>query len=208
MRLLGRAPLLVAVWVFAAATIARADTAPVVRDKAEARDAYNEGRHYVDLKDYSHAVVSFKRAFLAFEDPLLLFNIAQCYRLLGDKEQAAHYYRVFLGRVPEPSNLAEIQAWLSRLDADIEAERTEHAARPQPQGVEPLPRGADDGPSEPTPVYRKWWLWTIVGVAVVGVSLGVGLGVGLRGPPVFHSTEMQFGPGITTTSATIAGFHF
>jgi tetratricopeptide (TPR) repeat protein len=28
-----------------------------------------------------------------------------------------------------------------------------------------------------TPVYKKWWLWTIVGVAAVG--LGVGLGVGL-----------------------------
>jgi hypothetical protein len=28
-------------------------------------------------------------------------------------------------------------------------------------------------------VYKKWWLWTIVGGAVVAVGLGVGLGVGL-----------------------------
>ena len=33
-------------------------------------------------------------------------------------------------------------------------------------------------PPKPTPVYRKWWLWTAVG-AVVVVGLGVGLGVGL-----------------------------
>jgi hypothetical protein len=35
------------------------------------------------------------------------------------------------------------------------------------------------GPPKKTPVYKKWWLWTIVGVAVVGVT--VGLAVGLSG---------------------------
>jgi hypothetical protein len=29
------------------------------------------------------------------------------------------------------------------------------------------------------PVYKKWWLWTAVGVVVVGAGLGVGLGLGL-----------------------------
>jgi hypothetical protein len=33
------------------------------------------------------------------------------------------------------------------------------------------------------PVYKKWWLWTVVGVGVVGIGLGVGLGVGLSGGP-------------------------
>jgi len=28
-----------------------------------------------------------------------------------------------------------------------------------------------------TPIYKKWWLWTIVGVAVVGAGVGVGLGL-------------------------------
>lgn len=28
-----------------------------------------------------------------------------------------------------------------------------------------------------TPIYKKWWLWTIVGVAVVGAGVGTGLGV-------------------------------
>ena len=28
-----------------------------------------------------------------------------------------------------------------------------------------------------TPIYKKWWLWTIVGVAVAGAGVGVGLGV-------------------------------
>lgn len=33
------------------------------------------------------------------------------------------------------------------------------------------------------PIYKKWWLWTVVGVGVVGIGLGVGLGLGLSGGP-------------------------
>jgi hypothetical protein len=40
-----------------------------------------------------------------------------------------------------------------------------------------------------TPVYKKWWLWTIVGVAVVGVGLGLGLGLGLSGGPSAPSSH-------------------
>jgi hypothetical protein len=39
------------------------------------------------------------------------------------------------------------------------------------------------GTPERVPVYRRWWLWTIVGVAVAA-GVGVGLGVGLTRPHV------------------------
>jgi hypothetical protein len=35
--------------------------------------------------------------------------------------------------------------------------------------------------SAPTPVYKKWWLWTIVGVVVVGAAVGAGVGVASSG---------------------------
>ncbi len=34
-------------------------------------------------------------------------------------------------------------------------------------------------PPPPTPWYRRWWVWTLIGGAVVATGLGVGLGVGL-----------------------------
>ncbi len=34
-----------------------------------------------------------------------------------------------------------------------------------------------------TPVYKKWWLWTIVGVVVVGAAVGVGVGVAASSSP-------------------------
>lgn len=32
-------------------------------------------------------------------------------------------------------------------------------------------------PVEPTPIWQEWWLWTIVGVVVVGAAVGIGVGV-------------------------------
>ncbi|MCA9610840.1 MAG: tetratricopeptide repeat protein [Myxococcales bacterium] len=32
-------------------------------------------------------------------------------------------------------------------------------------------------PVEPTPIWQEWWLWTIVGVVVIGAAIGIGVGV-------------------------------
>ena len=38
-------------------------------------------------------------------------------------------------------------------------------------------------PEAKTPIYKKWWLWTIVGVVVVGAGVGAGVGVALSSGP-------------------------
>jgi hypothetical protein len=42
-------------------------------------------------------------------------------------------------------------------------------------------RGESSGGSGGGSVLEEWWLWTIIGVVVVGAAVGVGLGVGLSG---------------------------
>ena len=40
-----------------------------------------------------------------------------------------------------------------------------------------------------TPIYKKWWLWTIVGVVVVGAAVGTGVGIAASSsasPPSSH----------------------
>lgn len=59
-----------------------------------------------------------------------------------------------------------------------------------PASIEPVPAATTpalvvrSGPAEKTPVYKKWWLWTVVGVAAAGVAVGVGVGLTAQsGPP-------------------------
>lgn len=57
---------------------------------------------------------------------------------------------------------------------------------------------AETKTSDSTPVYKKWWLWTIVGVAVVGVGVGLGVGLSQKGEP--WATNPQIGPGAALLS--------
>jgi hypothetical protein len=52
-------------------------------------------------------------------------------------------------------------------------------------------------PSSSTKIYKRWWLWTIVGVAAAGAA--VGLGVGLTQQHSFDSTL----PDLVVTKATV-----
>jgi tetratricopeptide (TPR) repeat protein len=144
--------------------------APAARaDDRGAKAAYREGVRRYDRGDYFEALAAFERAFRISDAPGLLFNIAQCQRKLGRRAVALQFYRSYLTRVPDATDRPAIEATIRELEA------------PPP----PLDR---------TPLYKKWWLWTIVGVAVAGgVALGVGLGVASQRSH-FESTIPDLGP--------------
>jgi hypothetical protein len=53
------------------------------------------------------------------------------------------------------------------------------------------------GPPAKTPVYKKWWLWTVVGVVVVGAAVGAAVGATASSgpaPPASHfgTTTVSF----------------
>ena len=71
----------------------------------------------------------------------------------------------------------------------------------QPTSAQALPQGAVSAttPTEKTttPIYKKWWFWTIVGVVVVGgVAAGVGAAAANRTPQTepFLPTDPIFTP--------------
>lgn len=49
------------------------------------------------------------------------------------------------------------------------------AVAPTPRAITPAPVPVDMPPTKPapTPIYKKWWFWTIVGVVVAGAVVGV-----------------------------------
>jgi len=71
----------------------------------------------------------------------------------------------------------------------------------QPAATNTLPQAAQgSGPAteqKTTPIYKKWWFWTIVGVVVVGgVAAGVGAAAASRTPQTepFLPTDPIFSP--------------
>jgi tetratricopeptide (TPR) repeat protein len=216
--------LCIALLTVAVAPSARADS----RDTA--REEFKLGARYFEIADYPSALAHFKAAYLAFEDPAILFNIAQCERLLNHKQEALRQYRVYLQKKPDAPNRADIENIIQTLQEAINKDQraatmppvgVEEANKPPEQGAPPpeatkpptTPPAAvvETSPPPPerphTPIYKKWWLWAAAGAAVaVVIGVGVGVGVASNSHPDFKPTGGDIGPG-ATSSALIAG-HF
>ncbi len=161
-----------------------------LEDRETARRAFVEGTRQYDLGEYRRALEAFKRAYLAYESPAFLYNIARCHELLGERAVAIERYRTFLALSPNPSERAPVEQRITTLQAELAAEQARERARPAATAtVAPaLDQPAVHAQATKTPVYKKWWLWTTVGAVAVGIGLGVGLGLGLRpaGAPGSH----------------------
>ncbi len=165
---------------------------------ASAKAHYEKGTTLYDLGRYLDAAHEYEEAYAAKNDPALLFNVAQAYRLGGDNAAALRTYRSFLRRVPDPPNRADVERHIANLQQLIDQQKRTATSPPTDTmlpGATQTPSGtpapattsapatastpaliATTPPPAPhkTPLYKKWWLWTIVaGVAVVGVSVGV-----------------------------------
>jgi hypothetical protein len=166
-------------------------------DKKAAREAYRVGTQHYDLGEYREALISFKDAYRNFEDPVFLFNLAQCHRQLGDNQSAVRQYRMYLLKVPDAQNRDEVRTLIARLEKTIADEQTNKLV--PPQGTQPtverapvappLVVAAPTPPPEKKPLYKRWWLWTAVGAVVVaGVAVGVGVGVSSGATPTAQTS--------------------
>jgi hypothetical protein len=131
---------------------------PVAQD---ARRHYEEGTKAFNLGEYPRAVTEFKAAYNAKPDPLLLYNIAQAYRLGADPSQALFFYRSFLRNMPAAPNRKEVEGRIRTLEKQVEERKEEqkHEASvpvatpvtpPAPSSTRPAPTGPST-PSSPPP---------------------------------------------------------
>jgi len=185
-------------------------------DKATAKQLFLEGTRLYDVGEHAKALDSFKRAYLNYEEPVLLFNMAQCYRGLGNKQEAIKAYKSYLRKAPEAENRAVVLGVITSLEVALEQEAKAASIPPQgtilPSGsqgehtlVEPKTNQTDidhlvasqPAPATRVPVYRKWWFWTPI-VLVVAAGVGVGVGVGLTSnnfsatlPPISRTSGLS-----------------
>ena len=182
-------------------------TPALADDPHAARQHFDDGSKLYDLGKFRDAAREYEEAYKYKPDPVLLFNIGQAYRAAGDSGEAITAYKSYLRRVPEARNRAEVEAHISKLQKLIEEQRATQPS-PAPTGAIP-PTGATLGtpvppvgsnaltaapasPEEKMPVYKKWWLWTAVGGALV-VGGAVALAVAYTTPKDAASPPNTFG---------------
>jgi tetratricopeptide (TPR) repeat protein len=164
-------------WLLAALLLPLAARAESADDLGRAKTHFVAGRALYELGNYPEAIREFSAGHRLAPRPQFLLNLGQCYRKLGDLEQARAMYRRFLGEVgPDDPQRAEAQEVL----AVIERSLAEH---PQPPGSvrAAAPGDAAAGAlvkpalaSRRPFIKRHWW---IIPASVVVAGVGVGLGV-------------------------------
>jgi tetratricopeptide (TPR) repeat protein len=190
-------------------------------DKTKAREAFREALRHYNLSEFKEALASFKAAYRAYDDPSFLFNIGQCQRQLGLKQDALHSYKAYLRESPEARNGAEVLRLIAVLETTLEpAETPRHASltlvEPIPPPRVPLDNAAAPPPTpvpattppartelvstatappHKSPIYKRWWLWTTVGVVAAGAAAGVAIAA-TRPAAVNY-------PAVTSTNGTL-----
>jgi len=160
----------------------------------DARARYQAGILHYNLNEFPEALAEFKEAYRLKQDPAFLWNIAQCYRQLGEYAQAANFYRSYRRESPDSPNRKEVD----RLIVDMDKAAAELRAKQPPTGTEP-PREVQP-PSAPSaetktpaihavatpapqkPLAKRAWFWGVMAGGAVVVAAGVTLAVVFGAP--------------------------
>ena len=189
----------------------RSGLAQSIEDDELGKLHYDAGRRLFEQGAYAKALAEFTAGYeLTGRAPFLL-NMAQCHRRLGDLEKARDVLEEFVTLQPSSPLAHKVRGFIAELDRELgrgpstvtEAPGTlSRDARPAREVSRPELVASTPGsePSARTPVYKKWWLWTTVGVVAVGLGVGLGVGLSRQGGASFAATQPAFevtGPGAT-----------
>jgi len=193
----------IARWLVALALLVSFVRPASADDRARARAAFRAGSQHYNLGEFQQALDAFKEAYRRYEDPSILFNIAQCERQLGHKREAIREYRAYLNNSENADNRESVRQIITQLERELAADDQRAAAAaaaaskapppvalaaPEPTQTAATPRAATltasaPPPAERKPAYKKWWVWTMVGgVVAAGAAAGLAIALTRTGP--------------------------
>jgi tetratricopeptide (TPR) repeat protein len=109
-------------------------------DKAAARARYETATRLYDIRDYDKALLEFKSAYLIQPDPAFLFNIGQCYRKLGQDQEALNFFQQYLKKAPpDDPNRRLVEARIRDIEAETKLKADTAHAAPRPSSPSPVP---------------------------------------------------------------------
>jgi len=194
------------------------ETAAHADEVSEARQHYQRAQTHYAVGEFADAAREYQAAYKLKPDPALLYNAAQASRLAGLHRQALLLYKNYVNFYARERNVADARAHIARLEPLVAQE--EQAKNAPPTGTTEPRIGGDGrgamggtgaeqqrerqaaGGGEKRPVYKAWWLWTIVGVVVVGGVTAAVVATQVEGTP--WATGSPIGRGATLSQAVIA----
>jgi tetratricopeptide (TPR) repeat protein len=161
----------------------------VLADAVQARVHFDRARAFFEVDEYRKAIAEFKAAHIEKPDPAFLYNIAECYRRLGDLSEALQFYRRFLATAPADDKTRPVVEQRVAELKTVADEPKAAATDPTAPSVDNLVLGAqppttDPGaslvqtPAQPpaahvSPFYTQPWFLITVGAVVVATSVGI-----------------------------------
>ena len=171
-----------AVPAFAADPPPTPKASPTDEDTARAKELFENGRQLYLDGSYDAAIAAFRESYALSGDPILLYNIFQCYDRLEDYDAAIEYvehYRAF-APASERDALTEQVESLRRRKLKKQAEAEEEAGAKK---EEPRPEERTVAPVEVTPVDQpKQKVYTPLAITftvITAVAIGIGIGLGV-----------------------------
>jgi tetratricopeptide (TPR) repeat protein len=148
---------------------------PARADLAKATAHFEKGTRLYSVGEYAEALKEFKAGYVEEADASFVYNVAQCYRQLGQLNQALFSYRRFLSLAPDTPLRPDVERKIGELESEVRQQRaaTSAATAPGPVAAPPggplgvtgsAARAADDRPS-------RWPAW-------LGAALTVGFAGG------------------------------
>ncbi len=176
--------------VFVGALISVPSAALAGPIEAAAAAASKKGSAAFNLGAYDEAAKHYEESYRLVQDPSLLYNIGQSYRLAGKPERALTAYRSYLrtapSDVPHREQVERRIRELERIAAETSStqtgpppgtlpSRSEMPPAPSPTPAAIVAQPAPPLSDAPAPIYKRWLFWagaaTIVTGAVVTAVL-------------------------------------
>jgi len=180
----------------AATALAHADA------REEAKAHFKQAHVHQEAGAYALAADEYIAAYALDPRPETLFNVAQAYRLAGNKPAALDYFQRYLATKPTGSAADQARAFASELERQIAEDkaRADAAPPPAPPPVEHPPK-PQPAPPPATIQERRSRTLQIAGIAaagvgVIGIGLGVKFGIDARDADQYFETHTGgWGPG-------------
>jgi hypothetical protein len=139
------------------------------KEKARLHNA--RAKRLFNLGLFGQAADEYTKAYQAKAAPAFLFNLGQCHMRIKKRrniEKAVFYFKSYLQNVPDSPMREEVEQEIQRLELQLKLMPAPKKPK-EPEDKKP-PVVVKKTPAKP--FYKKWWFWTIVGVAVAGATVG------------------------------------